>query len=399
MFILDLLHLLWPLVLSLAIWLVIHYAFSKLPPVNHIPFSLEENEDTSVPSPLIHTSATTSQPKTSSENQSRITSLSRRFSAPTWELKRDQEDNYDHENKENETYSPPRGFFVQQLRKSKRINLPPGVPLAQPKWPRLANKGVANTVMDTQTDYIMKPISSLAEEKLGFRKMRAETAEDSGNASLRDSFSAPRSDAEEEEEMEKVEESPAEKCDYTCACDSILPSDVLLASKLTLVENDREVMELTTSIEEHSKDVKGDVQLVDNLCQIEDIESATEKNADKLLRRLTTGRNLLNKKEVAPSTIKESSESSQTIDEQDGGSAAAAAADKAALKHENVARVDTVVRVDTVGNKTTAGFQQQVTNCLTGAATGSAAPSPAPPTAGVSPRPSAHHSSASFFQV
>ncbi|KHN81197.1 Calcium/calmodulin-dependent protein kinase type II [Toxocara canis] len=50
----------------------------------------------------------------------------------------------------------------------------------------------------------------------------------------------------------------------------------------------------------------------------------------------SAGRNLLNKKEVPPSTIKESSESSQTIDEQDGDKAGKT------LNHEN-----TVVRVDT----------------------------------------------------
>uniref|UniRef100_A0A1I7Z0I4 Secreted protein n=1 Tax=Steinernema glaseri TaxID=37863 RepID=A0A1I7Z0I4_9BILA len=49
-------------------------------------------------------------------------------------------------------------------------------------------------------------------------------------------------------------------------------------------------------------------------------------------------RNLLNKKEAPPSTIKESSESSQTIDDQDPDKAAA----NNTLKHEN-----TVVRVDT----------------------------------------------------
>uniref|UniRef100_A0A915A9F4 Calcium/calmodulin-dependent protein kinase II association-domain domain-containing protein n=1 Tax=Parascaris univalens TaxID=6257 RepID=A0A915A9F4_PARUN len=48
------------------------------------------------------------------------------------------------------------------------------------------------------------------------------------------------------------------------------------------------------------------------------------------------GRNLLNKKEAPPSTIKESSESSQTIDEQDGDKVGKT------LNHEN-----TVVRVDT----------------------------------------------------
>uniref|UniRef100_A0AC35GDW6 ATP synthase F0 subunit 8 n=1 Tax=Panagrolaimus sp. PS1159 TaxID=55785 RepID=A0AC35GDW6_9BILA len=39
---------------------------------------------------------------------------------------------------------------------------------------------------------------------------------------------------------------------------------------------------------------------------------------NKNLENLSPGRNLLNKKEAPPSTIKESSESSQTIDEQDG---------------------------------------------------------------------------------
>jgi hypothetical protein len=39
---------------------------------------------------------------------------------------------------------------------------------------------------------------------------------------------------------------------------------------------------------------------------------------NKNLENLNPGRNLLNKKEAPPSTIKESSESSQTIDEQDG---------------------------------------------------------------------------------
>ena len=38
----------------------------------------------------------------------------------------------------------------------------------------------------------------------------------------------------------------------------------------------------------------------------------------KILITRILGRNLLNKKEAPPSTIKESSESSQTIDEQDG---------------------------------------------------------------------------------
>ncbi|VDK62794.1 unnamed protein product [Onchocerca ochengi] len=50
----------------------------------------------------------------------------------------------------------------------------------------------------------------------------------------------------------------------------------------------------------------------------------------------SVGRNLLNKKEAPPSTIKESSESSQTIDDQDSDKAGKT------LSHEN-----TVVRVDT----------------------------------------------------
>ncbi|KAI6227423.1 Calcium/calmodulin-dependent protein kinase [Aphelenchoides fujianensis] len=54
--------------------------------------------------------------------------------------------------------------------------------------------------------------------------------------------------------------------------------------------------------------------------------------------RNLSSRNLLNKKEAPPSTIKESSESSQTIDDGDGDKAGASTF----LKHEN-----TVVRVDT----------------------------------------------------
>ncbi|KAK0398919.1 hypothetical protein QR680_002811 [Steinernema hermaphroditum] len=71
-----------------------------------------------------------------------------------------------------------------------------------------------------------------------------------------------------------------------------------------------------------------------------------------------TGRNLLNKKEAPPSTIKESSESSQTIDDQD--------ADKAAnntLKHENtVVRVDTAVAAGGSSRPATATNNAHVTS-------------------------------------
>ncbi|KAK0398918.1 hypothetical protein QR680_002811 [Steinernema hermaphroditum] len=69
-------------------------------------------------------------------------------------------------------------------------------------------------------------------------------------------------------------------------------------------------------------------------------------------------RNLLNKKEAPPSTIKESSESSQTIDDQD--------ADKAAnntLKHENtVVRVDTAVAAGGSSRPATATNNAHVTS-------------------------------------
>uniref|UniRef100_A0A914VZ14 Uncharacterized protein n=1 Tax=Plectus sambesii TaxID=2011161 RepID=A0A914VZ14_9BILA len=69
------------------------------------------------------------------------------------------------------------------------------------------------------------------------------------------------------------------------------------------------------------------------------------------------GRNLLNKKEGAPpSTIKESSESSQTLDEQDadkGAGTGGGGGGVGGLKHEN-----TVVRVDTTASKTMAGTAQ-----------------------------------------
>ncbi|KAK0398913.1 hypothetical protein QR680_002811 [Steinernema hermaphroditum] len=71
-----------------------------------------------------------------------------------------------------------------------------------------------------------------------------------------------------------------------------------------------------------------------------------------------SSRNLLNKKEAPPSTIKESSESSQTIDDQD--------ADKAAnntLKHENtVVRVDTAVAAGGSSRPATATNNAHVTS-------------------------------------
>uniref|UniRef100_A0A914C413 Uncharacterized protein n=1 Tax=Acrobeloides nanus TaxID=290746 RepID=A0A914C413_9BILA len=102
---------------------------------------------------------------------------------------------------------------------------------------------------------------------------------------------------------------------------------------------------------------------------------------------LKCGRNLLNKKEAGPpSTIKESSESSQTIDEQDGEKAGGST-----LKHEN-----TVVRVDTTTTppKTTAAVavvgnvgSMPVNNGLAAmpnnASTAPMAPSPAPPASAV----------------
>ncbi|KAH7729357.1 CAMK/CAMK2 protein kinase [Aphelenchoides avenae] len=93
--------------------------------------------------------------------------------------------------------------------------------------------------------------------------------------------------------------------------------------------------------------------------------------------RNMSSRNLLNKK-VEPSTIKESSESSQTIDEQDSDKAGPS--NSTLLKHEN-----TVVRVDTTTSApkpatsavSTTGV---VVNCVPAAAsTASAASSPAPP--------------------
>ncbi|TMS40038.1 hypothetical protein L596_006473 [Steinernema carpocapsae] len=72
-------------------------------------------------------------------------------------------------------------------------------------------------------------------------------------------------------------------------------------------------------------------------------------------------RNLLNKKEAPPSAIKESSESSQTIDDQD--------ADKAAnntLKHENtVVRVDTAVAAGSSSRPPTATNNAHVTSSST----------------------------------
>uniref|UniRef100_A0A914C392 Uncharacterized protein n=1 Tax=Acrobeloides nanus TaxID=290746 RepID=A0A914C392_9BILA len=102
---------------------------------------------------------------------------------------------------------------------------------------------------------------------------------------------------------------------------------------------------------------------------------------------MESGRNLLNKKEAGPpSTIKESSESSQTIDEQDGEKAGGST-----LKHEN-----TVVRVDTTTTppKTTAAVavvgnvgSMPVNNGLAAmpnnASTAPMAPSPAPPASAV----------------
>jgi calcium/calmodulin-dependent protein kinase (CaM kinase) II len=103
--------------------------------------------------------------------------------------------------------------------------------------------------------------------------------------------------------------------------------------------------------------------------------------------RNLSSRNLLNKKEAGPpSTIKESSESSQTIDEQDGEKAGGST-----LKHEN-----TVVRVDTTTTppKTTAAVavvgnvgSMPVNNGLAAmpnnASTAPMAPSPAPPASAV----------------
>ncbi|CAG9540472.1 unnamed protein product [Cercopithifilaria johnstoni] len=69
------------------------------------------------------------------------------------------------------------------------------------------------------------------------------------------------------------------------------------------------------------------------------------------------GRNLLNKKETLPSTIKESSESSQTIDDQDSDKAGKT------LSHEN-----TVVRVDTTfkQQRRAAGIRSSMSSPLPG---------------------------------
>ncbi|CAD5226120.1 unnamed protein product [Bursaphelenchus xylophilus] len=78
-------------------------------------------------------------------------------------------------------------------------------------------------------------------------------------------------------------------------------------------------------------------------------------------------RNLLNKKEAPPSTIKESSESSQTIDDNDGDKAGSSST---FLKHEN-----TVVRVDT----TTGLPKNNVVNCVNSTVPASPTPATATP--------------------
>uniref|UniRef100_A0AC34QSQ2 Calcium/calmodulin-dependent protein kinase II association-domain domain-containing protein n=1 Tax=Panagrolaimus sp. JU765 TaxID=591449 RepID=A0AC34QSQ2_9BILA len=71
--------------------------------------------------------------------------------------------------------------------------------------------------------------------------------------------------------------------------------------------------------------------------ELVELRKFTQKISE-YLSSLSPGRNLLNKKEAPPSTIKESSESSQTIDEQDNEKAGTSGG---LLKHEN-----TVVHVD-----------------------------------------------------
>jgi ketosteroid isomerase-like protein len=110
--------------------------------------------------------------------------------------------------------------------------------------------------------------------------------------------------------------------------------------------------------------------------------------------RNLSSRNLLNKKEAPPSTIKESSESSQTIDEQDGEKAGTSGG---VLKHEN-----TVVHVDpnaAVAVKTSSGTVIALNNAAGNASNpASAGASPAPPASTAEIQSFLNHQAAGHIQ-
>ncbi|KAI1704718.1 calcium/calmodulin-dependent protein kinase type II [Ditylenchus destructor] len=318
------------------------------------------------------------------------------------------------------------------------------------KWPRLALRGNLDSLERKNARSrrsgsepaisILPQIQALrARRALGSYKYRNVDSEAENQyfaaEELPEEASWPRSDEEQEEnpemspkpsgsglkfdpksDFDSVCLRPADQCDYTCLhgpnCTELeiepeTSQDSQDEAEELLVEGIKALEEFYVdapierrrrpSIEEAIMEVKRcSRDLTDYLDQAVNQtqhsakvkwQKSDEGKGERDESSLDSSRNLLNKKEAPPSTIKESSESSQTIDEQDGGSATA---DKA-LKHEN-----TVVRVDTVAPKTptvptaaqlhlqqqqilgTALGQAVASNCLPGV-TGSAAPSPAPP--------------------
>ncbi|KAI1707629.1 calcium/calmodulin-dependent protein kinase type II [Ditylenchus destructor] len=422
---------LWPLLLAFTIWLTIHLGLDRLfPQLDFI-------------SNLFWTQAHIHSDLESTQNPPKCDDLG------------EDSQQKSSQNLQQTTQVKPTGFFVQELKpKSLRSSYERSQEILEKqrnrvleKWPRLAMRGNLDCLENKNgrsrrsgsepACSILPQIQALrARRALGswrYRNMDSE-GENSGHASLHESFSWPRSDEEQEENPEisqmpsgsglKLDPKsdfdsiclrPADQCDYTCLhgpnCSELeiepeTSQDSQDAAEELLVEGIKALEEFYVdapierrrrpSIEEAIMEVKRCSR--DLTDYIDQAVNQTQHSAKAKWQKSEEGkgRNLLNKKEAPPSTIKESSESSQTIDEQDGGSAATV--DKA-LKHEN-----TVVRVDTVAPKTptvptaaqlhlqqqqilgTALGQAVASNCLPGV-TGSAAPSPAPPSQAVgSPR-------------